>query len=127
MSFNGYLMECTFGVAFYTMVILGILSVAFPIPFYLWLLVLFVATPLGASAVMSIEVAYGETVANRIVQTGVVIALLVVDSKTRGQISWQVWTVVLALWLAFSAATVFFRREKPESEYVHNPDQATHE
>jgi hypothetical protein len=110
MSHNGAMVEYFLTVAFWMCVIMGILRIAFPIPLYLWMLIIVSGAPLLATMLMSIEGSFGEPVANRIVLTGVVLAILFSANKLAGPLSHQTWLTALGAWLLIAVITARFRR-----------------
>ena len=119
MSWNGVFHGYIINVAFWIVTIMAILRVAFPFPWLVWVLVLLLS-PVIAFGIMRVEDSLGEAFANRIVLTGVIVALLFVADKFGGPFSWPVWLAALTLWSLVAVATARFGKKKGEPV---NPDQ----
>ena len=113
------LMESQFSAAVVVFGTLMILSIAFALPWYVWPLG-FLATGVIAQADLHIGSSFGEAgeaVFNRILLTGVVLAILFVVNELRGPFSWLVWLAALALWLSIAVATAYLKIKKGEVSY----------
>jgi hypothetical protein len=99
MSWNGLVQSYTLNVAFWLLTLLAIMRFAIPFPWQVWVPVM-------------IEESFGEPVVNRILLSGVVVALLFAADKYGGPFSWPVWMAALALWFAIAAATTRFGKKK---------------